>query len=241
VSTHGGTLAHLHRWPVKSFAGEALGSGLLGERGLAGDRAHAVVEDGRLLSARNASRLLRWAASYPDAPDDRCDPAAPPEPSVAGPDGRVRAFSDPGLAAAIAADVGHEVELRRDVAGQHDQPGTLLVTTEASRRAAEAALGRELDLHRFRTNLHLDLDAPAFAEEGWLGAHVAVGEQVELVLLHPCPRCVIPTRDPDASVERWPELLRWLTAEHDGLFGINARVERPGRVAVGDRARVDAP
>jgi uncharacterized protein YcbX len=224
---------------VKSFAGEALRSGLLGERGLAGDRAHAVIEAGRPLSARHASRLLRWSAAYPEAPDDACDPAAPPEPKITGPDGSVHGFADPALPAAIAADIGHEVELRRDLQGQHDLPGTLLVTTEASRRAAEEALGRELDLRRFRTNLHLDLDAPAFAEEGWLGARVTVADEVELVLLHPCPRCVIPTRDPDASAERWPELLKWLTEEHDGLFGVNARVERPGRIKVGDAVRVD--
>ena len=30
-----------------------------------------------------------------------------------------------------------------------------------------------IDLRRFRTNLHLDIDAPAWAELGWEGAELA--------------------------------------------------------------------
>jgi uncharacterized protein YcbX len=52
----------------------------------------------------------------------------------------------------------------------------VLVTSEASHKSLEAALGRPVDLRRFRTNLHLELDAPAFAEERWQGGRVAVGD-----------------------------------------------------------------
>jgi uncharacterized protein YcbX len=65
---------------------------------------------------------------------------------------------------------------RRDPAGQQDLERSVLVTTEASRRALEAALGRPVDLRRFRTNLHLELDAPAFAEERWQGGRLQVGD-----------------------------------------------------------------
>jgi MOSC domain-containing protein YiiM len=108
--------------------------------------------------------------------------------------------------------------------------------SEASRRALEAALGDRVDLRRFRTNLHLELDAAPFAEERLQGGHLRVG-QVTLALLHPCARCVIPTRNPDHQ-GRWPELLRFLHRARAGLFGINARVLTPGRLAVGDRARM---
>jgi uncharacterized protein YcbX len=56
---------------------------------------------------------------------------------------------------------------------------------------------------------------------------------VELELLDPCVRCVIPTLDPDTQ-ERWPELMRRLARERETCFGINARVARPGRLSVGD-------
>jgi MOSC domain-containing protein len=131
------------------------------------------------------------------------------------------------------------VSRHRDPGGQQDLEGSVLVTTEATRLAVEAALGRPVELRRFRTNLHLDLDAPPFAEERFQGGRLRVG-RVTLELLNPCGRCVIPTRDPDGP-GRWPELLRWLHRERGGLFGVNARVLTGGRVAVGEPVRVEQP
>jgi uncharacterized protein YcbX len=128
------------------------------------------------------------------------------------------------------------VELRRDPLGQQDLAGTVLVTTEASRRMLEAELGEPVDVRRFRTNIHLDLDLEPFAENGLEGVRLRVGG-TELELLHPCERCVIPARHPETT-RKWPELLRHIFREHDGLFGINARARGAGRIAVGDRAEV---
>jgi uncharacterized protein len=239
-----GRLARLARWPVKSLGGESLVAARLGDRGVGGDRTHALLDrrqgrEGRWLTVRQAPRLLAWSAAYPDAPDDALDPAAPPNPSLRAPDGWVWAWEEPGLAEALAADLGMAVWLHRDPGGQQDLEGSVLVTTEASRRVVEAALGRPVELRRFRTNLHLELDAPPFAEERWDGGRLRVGE-VSLALLHPCVRCVIPTRDPDGP-GRWPELLRWLHRERGALFGVNARVLTGGRVRVGDPATVEQP
>jgi uncharacterized protein len=236
-----GALGGLARWPVKSMAGERLRAARLDGRGVGGDRTHALLDvrqgrQDRPLTAARAPRLLAWAATYPGAPDDALDPATPPPASLRAPDGTVWGWQEPGLSGALAADLGTPVRLRRDPAGQQDLSRSVLVTTEASRRALEAALGRPVDLRRFRTNLHLDLDAPAFAEERWQGARLRVGPVV-LALLHPCPRCAIPTRDPDGGA-RWPELLRHLHRARAGLFGVNARVLVPGRVALGDPATV---
>jgi uncharacterized protein YcbX len=63
---------------------------------------------------------------------------------------------------------------------------------------------------------------------------------VRLKLLHPCERCAIPTRDPDTQV-KWPGLLRHLNAEHQQVFGINARVVANGRVAVGEAVELQVP
>ena len=237
-------LAGLARWPVKSLGGEALGAARLDWRGLGGDRAHALLDrregrEGRWLTVRQAPRMLAWSAAYPDAPDDRLDPADPPPPSLRAPDGTVWGWDDPGLEEALAADLGMAVRRHRDLGGQQDLQASVLVTTEASRLAVAEALGRPLELRRFRPNLHLELDAPAFAEEGWEGGRLQVGE-VTLDLLHPCARCVIPTRDPD-DLSRWPELLRWLHRRRGALFGVNARVVAGGRVRVGDRVGVTEP
>ena len=102
----------------------------------------------------------------------------------------------------------------------------------AGAAALERELDRPIDPRRFRPNLHLRLDAPAFAEQSWIGRRLHVGD-AELELVEPCERCAIPTRDPDTT-EKWPQLLRWLAAEHDTLFGIYARAVRPATVRAGD-------
>ena len=230
----------LHRWPVKSMAGEVLESARLDERGLGGDRTHAVFDSfkgrPRRLTAREAPRLLAWSAAYPEARGAELEPESPPEATVTAPDGRVFAWSEPGLSAALSEDLGREVSLTRDVAGQLDLERSVLVTVEATRRAVESALGRPLALGRFRPNLHLELDADPYAEETWEGRTLAVGE-ARFELLHPCVRCAIPTRDLETQ-DKWPELLRWLTREHGGLFGINARPLGPATISVGDEVEL---
>lgn len=232
-----GTVAELHRWPVKSLAGEPVEALRVDGRGAAGDRTHAlehVFKDARRrLTAREAPRMLAWRATYGGA---EIDPADPPAPILTAPDGAEHAWDDPELPAALAADLGREVTLRRDVAGQQDLPDSLLLTTTATLAALEEELGQAVDLRRFRTNLQLELDAEAFAEEDWQGRRVTVGE-AELELLHPCLRCVIPTRHPDNQV-KWAELLRHLVRRHGGAFGINARPLRAATIRVGDPVAV---
>jgi uncharacterized protein YcbX len=223
------------------MGGEAVDALRIDGRGAGGDRTHALFDlhrgAPRRLTARQAPRMLAWAAAYPGHPDDALDPAAPPAPRLTAPDGRAFAWDDPELPAALAADLGREVALRRDERGQQDLPATLLITTDAALRGVGEELGAALDLRRFRTNVHVALDAPAFAEEaGWQGRRLRIGE-AELELLHPCLRCVIPTRDPDTQV-KWAPLLKHLVRRHGGIFGINARPLGPARIAVGDPVAV---
>jgi len=240
VAVARGEVVRLFRWPVKSMAGEEVAAARVAAHGLAGDRAHALVSGpkrGRRLSARAAPGVLEWAATYPDQPGDALDAVDPPPPVVTAPDGRRFGFYDAELPGALAADLDRPIALRRLPSGEHDRRGTVLVTFEATRRAVEDALGGPLELRRFRPNLHLELDAGPFAEEGWAGRRIEVGE-VTLRMREPCERCAVPTRDPGRPSERWPELLRWLFGEREGFFGAIAEVERPGRVAVGDRVGV---
>ena len=215
------------------MGGERVEALRVDRRGAGGDRTHAVSDEHkgapRLLTARQAPGLLHWDASY-DGAD--VDPEAPPLAALTGPDGRRFAWDDPALPDALAADLGRTVTLRRDLAGQQDLSETLLVTVEASRRALEEELAAPVDLRRFRPNLHLELDAPAWAEAEWEGRVLELEGGVVLRLLHPCERCAIPTRDPDTAV-KWPGLLRHLVREHDTGFGINARVEVPGEIRAG--------
>lgn len=226
-----GVVQALYRWPVKSFGGERLEEAQFEVHGMAGDRAYALVNAAgvradKVLTARQAPRMLGWSAAYHGRLRGRL--------VVTSPDGRRWGWHDPGLAETLRNDLGRPVLLVEDhEGGLADLPRTALVTVEASRQALEREVSRPLDLRRFRTNLHLDLDVEAFAEESWEGRWVRIGDEVVLRLLQPCPRCVLPTLDPGGG-SRWPELLEHILDAHEGLFGVNAQVEVPGRVAVGD-------
>jgi uncharacterized protein YcbX len=231
-----GTVASLHRWPVKSLAGEDADALNLDARGVAGDRAHALYDtfkgQPRCLTVRQAPGMLRWRAAYDDVPGDALDTGAVPLPRITAPDGTAFAWDDPALPEALSDDLGRTVALRRDLALMQDLGDSVLVTTQATLDAASVALGTTLDLRRFRTNIHVVLDDPPYAEEQWEGRTLTVGD-AQLDLLHPCVRCVIPTRDPGTTAKD-PSILRWLTRHHGGLFGINARMRGSGRIAVGD-------
>jgi uncharacterized protein YcbX len=236
-----GRVVAVHRWPVKSMGGEAPSALDLGPHGVAGDRAHALFDHWppraprpRRLTARQAPRMLLWRASYGEAAVPADDP---PAPTLTAPDGRPFAWDDPALPEALSDDLGREVTLRRDPTLMQDLEDSVLVTVAASHRAVEDALG-ELELLRWRPNLHVELDAAPFAEERWEGGELRVGA-ARLALLHPCERCVIPTRDPATAAKRG-ELLRWLARERRCLFGINARPLGVARVAPGDLVEVRA-
>ena len=236
-----GTVAGLWRWPVKSMAGQRVDALRVDGRGAGGDRTHAVLHEHKgsrkPLTAREAPRLLAWQAAY-DV-DGALDPTRPPLTTVTAPDGGRYRWDDAGLREALATDLGRPVWLQRDVAGIQDLPNTLLITAQATLAALESELGGAIDLRRFRTNVHLDLDAPGWAELGWEGRELAFEGGVRLRLLHPCERCAIPTRDPDTQ-DNWPQLLKHLTAAHGMCFGINARVLTGGRVAAGEQVELGA-
>lgn len=237
-----GTVARLWRWPVKSMAGERVDALRVDHRGAGGDRTHAVLHEHKgarkPLTAREAPRLLAWQAAYPL--DGALDPRQPPLATVTAPDGRRYRWDDARLPEALESDLGRPVWLERDVAGIQDLPNTLLVTTQPTLDRLGKELGGAIDLRRFRPNLHLDIDAPGWAELGWEDAELAFEGGVRLQFLHPCERCAIPTRDPETQV-KWPQLLKHLTAAHDMCFGINARVLTGGRVAAGEQLELRPP
>jgi uncharacterized protein len=227
-----GSVQSLHRWPVKSFGGERLEALDLDARGVPGDRAHALwLKGDKRISARLVPGLLRWSARY-DAPVDGTIPA----PVLTAPGGGTHRWGEPGLDRVLSEDLGRDVALVRDEAGQQDLPNTVLVTLEATRRALEDELGFPVDLRRFRPNIHVAGDLGPWAEAGWEGGRMRIGD-AELELLHPCLRCAIVARDPDTNAKS-PGVLRRLVREHDAVFGINARPVAPATIRVGDPVEV---
>jgi uncharacterized protein YcbX len=225
------------------MAGERVHALRVDGRGPGGDRTHAVTHvhkgERKPLTAREAPRLLAWKAAYPFNANGGLDPANPPFATVTAPDGRTYRWGDPGLRAALESDLGREVELRRDLEGIHDLPQSMLLTVDATLRALGDELDGPIDLRRFRPNVHLDMDASAWAELEWEDAEMEFAGGVRLRLLHPCERCAIPTRHPDTQA-KWPGLLKHLTAAHHQCFGINARVVAGGRIEAGEAVELRA-
>jgi len=207
------------------MGGERLDALRLDEHGAQGDRKYALWQRGdRRLTARVAPRMLAWRASVAG------------ELTVTAPDGRTFGW-DKALQQAVSEDLGRGVDLVRDPRGMPDA-SPLHVTFEASRRRLAEELGRDVDVRRFRPNVHVDLDAEPFAEQDWEGRRLRVG-RAELDVVGVTDRCAITIRDPE-TLEPSPDLLRHVNDEHGSLFGVWAEVRRAAEIRVGDPVEVVA-
>jgi uncharacterized protein YcbX len=121
--------------------------------------------------------------------------------------------------------------LKLDEAGRvHGEAVTIVSTASLERIEAEA--GRDVDPRRFRMLFHVD-GCEAHEEDAWFGRRVQIGDAVVRVV-ELVERCVVTTRDP-ATGERDIDTLALLKRYRGSIdFGVRARVERPGTVAVGD-------
>jgi uncharacterized protein YcbX len=103
----------IHRYPVKSMLGEDLATSVVGERGLLGDRAYALLDadDGIVASAKNPRKwaaLLTMSARFTTEPEAG---AAPPPVEVTLPDGSVLDSRDRDVDDRLSAAVGRPVRL----------------------------------------------------------------------------------------------------------------------------------
>lgn len=108
-----GSLATLHRYPVKSMMGEALNAAQLTERGVFGDRIYALrdAETGMVVSAKNPRKwpnLFSYRAAFTTPPS--AGSAVPPV-RVELPDGGVAVSTSADFAPRISAALGRAVTL----------------------------------------------------------------------------------------------------------------------------------
>jgi uncharacterized protein YcbX len=103
------TIRALHRYPVKSMAGESLAATTLGLAGIPGDRAWAVRDaaQGRIRGAKRYAILMACAARYADPPT--ATGSSPAE--ITFPDGTRHGTGSTSIAAALSALVGEPVAL----------------------------------------------------------------------------------------------------------------------------------
>jgi uncharacterized protein YcbX len=109
-----GTVASLHRYPIKSMMGEELEVAEVTERGIVGDRGYALIdtETGKVVSAKNPrkwARMFECEAAYLEAPI----PGKPlPPVRVRLPDGDAVTSDGSEFAATLSKFFGREVTLK---------------------------------------------------------------------------------------------------------------------------------
>lgn len=259
-----GSVASLHRYPVKSMLGEDLDVLELDGYGVVGDRGLALLDTatGRVATAKQPRwyrDLLRCrAASGRDGvtvtlPDGRDLPAGAADGALSALLGRDVAMAaeraegatverpDPEdvLAEGLDADVGVAIlEIAQGAPGGRfvDHSPIHLITT-----ATLDALG--VEALRYRPNLVVATPPghPPFSENEWVGREFGVGD-ARLAGVLPTPRCSVPTLE-HGDLPRSPQSLRPLTTrnrvEVEGFgvlpcAGLYARVLTGGTVRTGD-------
>jgi uncharacterized protein YcbX len=103
------------------------------------------------------------------------------------------------------------------------------------------------DLRRFRPNILLEGAPDGLPENDWVGKKIAIGDQVVLKVLIPCPRCVMTTL-PQGELPLDSGILKTAARENNALIaplnqkmpsiGVYAKVVRGGDVRHGDSARL---
>lgn len=222
-----GRVVGLWRYPVKSMAGEALDDVEVSWHGLAGDRRWAFVREGQVqsgfpwLTGRRRADMLRYQPSFvdPERPDTSVT-------VVRAPSGQVVDVTDPLL----GAELGSGARVLRQDRGVFDVMPLSLLTT-GSVAAVEQRVGPLAPL-RFRPNLLVDAEDGAFAEDGWVGAALRVGE-LGMRVDQRDQRCMMVNLDP-ATAERDPTVLRSIARDREACLGVYGSVVRPGRVRLGD-------
>jgi uncharacterized protein YcbX len=134
-----------------------------------------------------------------------------------------------------------------EIAEFESPPGTyydcyplMVMTTSALRALAVAAPDSVIDIRRFRPSIvidasddEMDASTPGHPEFDWRGRRARVGSAT-IEFGAPCPRCVMVTREIDASTPADRAILRHIVRDLDQNLGVYATIVEPGRVRLGD-------
>jgi uncharacterized protein YcbX len=93
----------------------------------------------------------------------------------------------------------------------------------------------DIDPRRFRANIYVKSGSAdeGFAEDGWLGHNLGVGERLVIKDLRPALRCVMTTL-PQSELPRDLGILRTTARCHQNNLGVFCAIERAGIVRLGD-------
>ena len=107
-----------------------------------------------------------------------------------------------------------------------------VLTTSTLDRLGELEPQSRFDARRFRMNVIVDTPAHGFVENEWLGRTLAIGDDVQLGISLPDPRCVMPSLAQE-NLPRDPEILKAL-AKHNRIDVAGALFPCAGVYAVAE-------
>jgi uncharacterized protein YcbX len=237
-----GHVREIVRYPVKSMAGIAVESAVLGWHGLAGDRRFAFrrvgIDNG--FPWLSASRLAELVLYHPVGLDESTGEPLPTH--IRTPDGAVLGLASAELQAELAGRVGSGLELMRLRHGIFDEAPVSVISL-----ATMAGIGREagldLDRRRFRANIVLETpSSEPFLEDGWVGGTLIFGDgdppaAVSVTLRD--LRCGMINLDPETA-EKDLRVMKTVVRLNENYAGVYANVVRTGTIRVGDRVRFQA-
>jgi uncharacterized protein YcbX len=266
-----GSVATLHRYPIKSMMGEELNATMVGPKGLIGDRLFAVSDPatGKIASAKNPSKwptLFSFRAAYTGPLDG---PGQIPPVMITLPDGETVMSGDNKLEEVLSGALGKSVKFmssappsgtleeywpdieglpKRDEVTDEAMPSEtffdlaivhILTTATLDELRRLYPEGRP-EARRFRPNIVLTTppSIAGFAEEGWVGKVLCIGNEVKFQITGPCPRCVMTTLA-QGDLPRDSGILKTALKHNQAHVGIYASVLQGGKIRRGDLARLE--
>jgi len=250
-------VAALSATPVKSLHLERLPAAEIDADGIRGDRRLFLLDaHGRMVNAKRHGRLQQVRAELDGGEPLTLTLHVPGAGAVSGPvqagellESRFYSLRRPArevvgpFSAVLSEHAGEQLRLVVPADGpsavDRGREGAVTLVSRASVRALAELAGQDLDPRRFRMSIEVEGVEP-FAEDGWVGREVRVGQAL-LRVVGNVGRCIITSRDPDSGVVDVPtlDLLRELRGPDAGTteplaLGVHACVLAGGWVRVGD-------
>ena len=115
-----------------------------------------------------------------------------------------------------------------------------LLTTATLDRLRELYPQGRFEVRRFRPNVVVQLASgeKSFAENGWVGHNLAIGDKVRLNITGLCGRCVMTTLA-QGDLSKDPGILRTAAQHNQVNVGVYAAVAQGGAIRRGDSVRID--
>jgi uncharacterized protein YcbX len=114
-----------------------------------------------------------------------------------------------------------------------------LLTTATLDRLRELYPQGRFEVRRFRPNVVVETSnrVKDFVEDAWIGQTVRIGDEVQLAITGPCPRCVMTTLA-QGDLPKDSGILRTAAQHNQVNVGVYASVQRGGHVRRGDAIRL---